>query len=120
MKFLKSLFFERLSPNPNRFISRAVSCTGTEFCNLALVETKKRAKSVAEYLDQQIKLDEPVRIHFVGCPNACGQKQTADIGLQGVLMKAPEGMKEAFEIAIGGILGPNEKVGFLRIRLARF
>lgn len=40
-------------------------------------------------------------------PNACGQRQTADIGLQGVSMKTSEGMKEAFEIAIGGILGPN-------------
>lgn len=106
-EILKKPILEKLSPNPSRFISRTVSCTGIEFCNLALVETKNRANSVAEYLDQQIELDVPVRIHFVGCPNACGQRQTADIGLQGVLMKTPEGMKEAFEIAIGGILGPN-------------
>lgn len=54
-----------------------------------------------------MELDEDVRIHFVGCPNACGQKQIADIGLQGVMIKTPEGMQEAFEIAVGGILGPG-------------
>jgi ferredoxin-nitrite reductase len=104
---LKHPIFEKLSPNPSRFLSRTVSCTGNEFCNLAIVETKERAKSVAEYLDHHVELDEDIRIHFVGCPNACGQKQIADIGLQGILMKTPEGMKEAFEIAVGGILGPN-------------
>ncbi|MGJ7920929.1 nitrite/sulfite reductase [Neobacillus sp. LXY-4] len=104
---LKYPIFKKLSPNPNRFISRTVSCTGNEFCNLAIVETKARAKSVAEYLDRHVVTHEDIRIHFVGCPNACGQKQIADIGLQGVLMKTPEGVKEAFEIYVGGTLGPG-------------
>ncbi|WP_139487877.1 nitrite/sulfite reductase [Brevibacillus dissolubilis] len=99
--------FQRLSPTPSRFLSRTISCTGSEFCNLAIVETKARARSVAEYLDQNVELDEDIYINFVGCPNACGQKQIADIGLQGVLIKTADGMKEAFEISIGGTLGPN-------------
>jgi len=100
---------KRLSPNPNRFMSRTVSCTGNEFCNLAIVETKERARRVAEYLDQRIELDEPIRIHFIGCPNSCGQKHVADIGLQGALVKTPEGMVDAYDIAIGGTLGPGAK-----------
>jgi ferredoxin-nitrite reductase len=100
---------ERLTPNPNRFMSRTVSCTGNEYCNLAVVETKARAVKVAEYLDAHVQLDEPVRIHFIGCPNACGQKHIADIGLQGALIKTPEGMIDAFDIAVGGILGPEAK-----------
>ena len=39
---------ERLTPNPKPFMSRTVSCTGNEFCNLAIVETKERARSVAQ------------------------------------------------------------------------
>lgn len=101
------LLVERLSPNPARFTSRTVSCTGNEFCNLAVVETKERARSVAQYLDKHVELDTDVRIHFVGCPNACGQKHIADIGLQGSLLKTPEGMVDAFDLAIGGTLGPN-------------
>ncbi|MFC4776059.1 nitrite/sulfite reductase [Paenibacillus sp. GCM10023252] len=98
---------QRLTPNPKNFMSRTVSCTGNEFCNLAVVETKERARRVAQYLDEQVELDEKIRIHFIGCPNACGQKQIADIGLQGALVKTPEGMVDAFDIAVGGILGPN-------------
>ncbi|OLN22093.1 ferredoxin--nitrite reductase [Domibacillus antri] len=113
-ELLKHAIFNKFSPNPSRFMSRTVSCTGIEFCNLAIVETKERARKVAQYLDEHVKLDEDIRIHFVGCPNACGQKQIADIGLQGVLLKTPDGMKEAFELYVGGILGPgaqfNEKL----------
>lgn len=88
-------------------MSRTVSCTGNEFCNLAIVETKERARRVAEYLDEHVQLDEKIRIHFIGCPNGCGQKHIADIGLQGSLVKTPEGMVDAFDIAVGGILGPG-------------
>ncbi len=107
---LKEAVLERLTPNPKRFMSRTISCTGNEFCNLAVVETKNRAKMVAEYLDQHIEMDEPVRIHFIGCPNSCGQKHIADIGLQGSLIKTENGMVDAFDIAIGGTLGENAKL----------
>ncbi|TVY09363.1 nitrite/sulfite reductase [Paenibacillus cremeus] len=108
-KVLGEKVLERLTPEPAHFMSRTVSCTGNEFCNLAVVETKERAKSVAEYLDSKIELDEEIRIHFIGCPNSCGQKHVADIGLQGSLIKTPEGMVDAFDLAVGGILGPNAK-----------
>ncbi|MGG3453199.1 nitrite/sulfite reductase [Paenibacillus rhizolycopersici] len=102
---LQAPVLQRLTPFPKQFMSRTVSCTGNEFCNLAIVETKQRAVEVAEYLDAHVALDEKVRIHFIGCPNACGQKHIADIGLQGSLLKTPEGMVDAFDIAVGGTLG---------------
>ncbi|MEV2607820.1 nitrite/sulfite reductase [Paenibacillus larvae] len=104
-QLLNEPVLKRLTPFPKHFMSRTVSCTGNEFCNLAIVETKERAKRVAEYLDTHIELDKEVRIHFIGCPNACGQKHIADIGLQGTLVKTQEGMVDAFDIAVGGILG---------------
>lgn len=102
---LSEPLFDAISANPKSFIGHAVSCTGIEYCNLALVETKERLRKIAEYLDTQIALDVPVRIHMVGCPNSCGQRQIADIGLQGVKMKTKEkGIVEAFEIYVGGTL----------------
>lgn len=102
---LSEPLFEAISASPKSFIGHAVSCTGIEYCNLALVETKERLRKIAEYLDAQIVLDVPVRIHMVGCPNSCGQRQIADIGLQGVKMKTKEkGIVEAFEIYVGGTL----------------
>lgn len=102
---LAETIFEKITVKPKSFIGYSVACTGIEYCNLALVETKATTEKLAEYLDEQIELDVPVRIHMVGCPNACGQRQIADLGLQGVLMKTKEkGMIEAFEIYVGGTL----------------
>lgn len=98
---------QRITPFPKPFSGHAVSCTGIEFCNLALTETKERMRKIVEYLDARIPLDTPIRLHINGCPNSCGQQQIADIGLQGALVKTPEGMKEAYDIAIGGRLGPG-------------
>ncbi|MCQ6563599.1 nitrite/sulfite reductase [Paenibacillus mendelii] len=106
---LQSPVLVRLSPHAKPFMSRTVSCTGNEFCNLAVVETKELARHVAEYLDAHVELDEKIRIHIIGCPNACGQKHIADIGLQGALIRTPDGTVDAFDIAVGGILGPGAK-----------
>lgn len=107
-KALEAPVLKRLSPTAPSFLSRTVSCTGNEYCNLALVETKERARQVAQYLDENIVCDEKIRIHFIGCPNACGQKHIADIGLKGLNIKNAEGvMVEAFEVAVGGTLGPG-------------
>ena len=104
-ELLQEPLLEAISAKPKSFIGYAVSCTGIEYCNLALVETKERLRNIADYLDTQLVLDVPVRIHMIGCPNSCGQRQIADIGLQGVKMKTKEkGIVEAFEIYVGGTL----------------
>lgn len=102
--------FKRITINPNSFLGHSVACTGIEYCNLALVETKERMRLIAEDLDQRIELDVPVRMHMVGCPNSCGQRQIADIGLQGMKMRNQEKkMVEAYEIYVGGTLNAGGK-----------
>lgn len=98
---------ERITPYPKSFTAYAVSCTGNEYCNLAIVETKARLKDLAQFLDEQVQLDVPLRLNMVGCPNSCGHRQIADIGFQGALIKTPEGTKDAFDVFIGGTLGPG-------------
>lgn len=106
---LEERVFERLTPEPKQFTAFAVSCTGNEFCNLALVETKERMRQLASFLDENIELDEPIRLHMIGCPNSCGQRHIADIGFQGALVKTEDGMQEAFDLFIGGTLGLEAK-----------
>jgi len=60
-----------------------VSCTGAQFCGLALIETKSHAEEVANRLETLVTVDRPIRIHWTGCPNSCGQVQAADIGIMG-------------------------------------
>lgn len=52
-----------------------VSCTGSQFCGFALAETKARATQLMEALEQELHIPGPVRVHFTGCPNSCGQAQ---------------------------------------------
>lgn len=101
----ESIIVNRFTLQPSTFVGYAVSCTGNEYCNLAIVETKEQMRSLAQYLDDTVDLDAPLRIHMVGCPNSCGQRQIADIGLQGALVKTEQGMVEAFDVHVGGTLG---------------
>ncbi len=103
-ELLKEPLLKRLTPFPKTFEGYAVSCTGNEFCNLALTETKGLMKEVVDYLDAHVQLDSPVRIHINGCPNSCGQQQIADIGLMGGKSKTARGMVESYTISVGGHL----------------
>jgi sulfite reductase (ferredoxin) len=83
-----------------------ISCTGTQFCNLAVVETKERALGILEYLEKNVPMDQPVFISVTGCPNSCVQYQIADIGLQGTLYtyRGEKGV-EHYHILVGGRMG---------------
>lgn len=101
---LQEPVIQRLTPNPKTFEGYAVSCTGIEFCNLALTETKGLMKQLVNYLDERVELDTPIRLHINGCPNSCGQQQIADIGLMGGKSKTKDGMVESYTLSIGGHL----------------
>ncbi|KAL7539904.1 hypothetical protein ACHAWF_008046 [Thalassiosira exigua] len=73
----------RLQVNPGFIEGNTVSCTGAQFCGLALIETKVHAEDVAKKLEELVTVDRPIRIHWTGCPNSCGQVQVADIGIMG-------------------------------------
>lgn len=89
-----------------------IACSGTEFCKLAVVETKGRAAALVAELEQRLPgFPEPIRINVNGCPNSCGQHWIADIGLQGVMVKTPAGLVEGFEVFLGGGLGAGAGLG---------
>jgi sulfite reductase (ferredoxin) len=89
-----------------------VSCTGTQFCKLAVVETKQRAEELIRYLESTIPdFRDDIRISVTGCVNSCAQYQIADIGLVGV--KGQENGEEVdfFQIHLGGHLGRDASFG---------
>ncbi|CAM9326230.1 unnamed protein product [Phaeothamnion confervicola] len=64
--------------------SGTVSCTGAQFCGLALAETKMRAVEISAMLDAELAFPNGApTVHWTGCPNSCGQAQVGDIGLMG-------------------------------------
>lgn len=69
----------RFKITPGNLSRGLVSCTGAQFCGVAIIETKNRAKAMIEKLEEQLDVPEPVRIHWTGCPNSCGQVQLLDL-----------------------------------------
>ena len=70
--------FQKYSLDPKPLTRGLVSCTGSQFCGLAIIETKNRAMELAAKLDEQLDIPGQVRMHWTGCPNSCGQVQKRD------------------------------------------
>jgi precorrin-3B synthase len=103
-----------LPTEASTFRRGVISCTGMEFCKLAIVETKERAAELIEHLERRVgDIAGSLRINLNGCPNACAQYQVADIGLQGGIARLPDGRRvQGFILHIGGRLGAD--AGFAR------
>jgi sulfite reductase (ferredoxin) len=88
-----------------------VACTGSEFCKLALVETKRFSVGLIAELERRMPaFDRLIKLHVTGCPNACGQHWIADIGLQGVRIVEDGVEVDGFDVFIGGGLGRDASV----------
>jgi sulfite reductase (ferredoxin) len=97
-----------LAASPNVFRRGTMACTGIEFCKLAIVETKGRARHLYTELARRLPdFDTPVTINVNGCPNSCARFQLADIGLKGSIVDGEEG----FQVHLGGSLGVEAGFG---------
>jgi ferredoxin-nitrite reductase len=102
---------QKFSTNPSNLTRSVVSCTGAQFCNFALMETKQQAEKFAERLEATVTVPQPVRFHWTGCPNSCGQPQVADIGLMGTKVRKDGKTMEGVDIYMGGTVGKDAKLG---------
>jgi sulfite reductase (ferredoxin) len=102
-----------LPAKPSVFRRHTMACTGIEFCKIAIVETKDRAMTLIDELEQRLPgFDAPVTINVNGCPNSCARIQTADIGLKGSLVTDASGKQvEGFQIHLGGTLTGGDATG---------
>jgi sulfite reductase (ferredoxin) len=84
----------------------AIACTGTEFCKLAIAETKAFSKWLTSEMEERLPgFDQQIKLHVTGCTNSCGQSWIADIGLEGKKIKKDGKMVDAFYFCVGGAVG---------------
>jgi sulfite reductase (ferredoxin) len=84
----------------------AIACTGTEFCKLAIAETKAFSKWLTSEMEDRLPgFDQQIKLHVTGCTNSCGQSWIADIGLEGKKIKKDGVMVDAFYFCVGGAVG---------------
>lgn len=106
------LLKERYSPEPPILMKGLVACTGSQFCGQAIIETKARALKVTEEVQRLVSVTRPVRMHWTGCPNSCGQVQVADIGFMGCMTRDENGKPcEGADVFVGGRIGSDSHLG---------
>jgi len=89
----------------------AIACTGTEFCKLAISETKGFTRWLVDELEERLpQFDQQLKLHVTGCPNGCGQHWIADIGLEGKKIKYEGKLTDAFYFCLGGAVGQHAGV----------
>jgi len=92
---------------PSNLASGVIACTGNSYCKYAQSNTKGHALMVTKWLEKKIELDQPVNIHFTGCPNSCAQHYMGDIGCLGTKVRGEDG----YHVFVGGGFGKNQAVG---------
>ena len=99
----------RLEASP--FWRGTIACTGTEFCKLALTETKGFARWLVDELEARMPgFGEHLKVHVTGCPNSCGQHWIADIGIEGKKMRVDGRLVDAYYFCVGGAVGEHQAV----------
>jgi len=108
---LKTLSGLGLTVEATNFWRGTVACTGTEFCKLAITETKGFARWLVEEMEGRLPgFDQQMHLHVTGCPNSCGQHWIADVGLEGKKIKHDGKLADAWSFALGGALGVHAGV----------
>ena len=117
---LEENLLQQLSPSPSAFRRCLVACTGTDYCNLAQIDTKGHAAELAEALEKKLGARRtPVRMHWSGCPAGCGNHEAAEIGFRGLKTRIGDKMAEAVAIYVGGRTGPQAVAGQQLVEIAR-
>lgn len=89
----------------------AVACTGTEFCRLAITETKSFTRWLVEELEERLPgFEQHLKLHVTGCPNSCGQHWISDIGIEGKKLKIDGQMVDAYYFCVGGSVGALQSI----------
>ncbi len=96
--------------HPASVVRGLVSCVGSDYCHLAAIETKERAREVAAKLEQRLPDTAPISMHWSGCPAGCGNHLVADIGLLGKRIKHKGETVDAVDVYMGGKAGKNPRL----------
>ena len=109
---LDESLLQEFTPHPSPFRRSVIACTGTDYCNLAQIDTKRHAEDLARALEEKLGTSgEALSFHWSGCPAACGNHQAADVGFRGVKTKINGELVEAVAIYVNGRMGPAACAG---------
>jgi len=89
----------------------AVACSGSEYCKIAITETKAFSRWLVEELEERLPgFEQHLKLHVTGCPNSCGQHWIADLGLEGKKIKQDGRLQDAYYFCVGGAVGLHQSI----------
>ncbi len=100
-----------LTTQQSNVASGIIACTGSRYCKFAQADTKAHAIELSRYLEKRYELDQPINIHFTGCPHSCAQHYMGDIGLLGTRAKVGGESVDGYHVFVGGGFGKNQAIG---------
>jgi len=97
----------------NGLYGSSIGCIGDPHCNYAVTPTKEKLATIIERLVGQFgEAVAGLKVNLDGCPHACAQHWTGDIGLQGTTGRGVNGEPlEAFDVILRGGLGRDAAIG---------
>jgi len=108
---VKELDAANLRVSGSAFWRGTVACSGSEFCKLAITETKTFSRWLVEELEERLPgFEQHLKLHVTGCPNSCGQHWIADIGIEGKKIKLGNRMEDAYYFCVGGAVGLHQSI----------
>jgi len=101
----------KMPVNGSPFWRGVVACSGSEFCKIAITETKSFSRWLVQELDERLPgFEQHLKLHVTGCPNSCGQHWIADIGIEGKKIKVDGRQQDAYYFCVGGAVGLHQSV----------
>ena len=78
----------------NGLYGSSIGCIGDPHCNYAVTPTKEKLATIVQRLVEQFgDAVSDLKVNLDGCPHACAQHWTGDIGLQGTTGRGPKGSR---------------------------
>ena len=106
-------FFKEYKNVNSPYFNNLIACAGTEHCSFGVIENKRDAIALSEYLTNAVPLDEGrIRLYWSACVKGCGTHEIADIGFEGCKAKVDGKTEDGVHITLGGKIVSEGKNGY--------
>ena len=116
---LSDAFFTEYKNVNSPYFNNLIACAGTEHCSFGVIENKRDAIALSDYLTKAVPLDEGrVRLYWSACVKGCGTHEIADIGFEGCKAKVDGKPEDGVHITLGGKIVSEGQNGYTVLKSA--
>ena len=118
-ELLEDDFFTKCKNINTPYFNNLIACAGTQHCSFGVIENKRDAIAMSEYLSQRVPLEAgKIRMYWSACVKGCGTHEIGDIGFEGCKAKVNGKTEDGVHISLGGKILSDGKNGYTVIKSA--